>query len=172
MITRPRPLPVHARAVTIFGLLTVLPALSCAGAARSTRPSSIVDSSRLAQRRSVSSAAGKRAGGRAVSYYQTGTATYYGKKFHGRRTASGERYDRRKFTAAHKTLPFGTMVRVTSMSNGKTVTVRVNDRGPLKGGRIIDLSFAAAKALDMISAGVVSVGIEIVGKSGRPRRKR
>ncbi len=97
-----------------------------------------------------------------ASYYQTGKATYYGNKFHGRKTASGERYDRRKLTAAHTALPFGTMVRVTNLDNGKKVTVRINDRGPLKNGRIIDLSRAAAEAIDMISAGVVRVGIEIV----------
>ncbi|MBN1576619.1 MAG: septal ring lytic transglycosylase RlpA family protein [Chitinispirillaceae bacterium] len=167
MITRPTSLPGKARTVTIICFLTALPLLSCAEAPRYTRSPPAVDTGgRLTGARNI------HADGRRGSYYQTGRATYYGNKFHGRKTASGERYDRNKFTAAHKTLPFGTMVRVTCMSNGKTVTVRVNDRGPLKGGRIIDLSFAAAKAIGMISAGVVPVGIEIVGKPGHSRHKR
>ncbi len=95
-------------------------------------------------------------------FRQTGKATYYADKFHGRRTASGERYDKNRLTAAHRSLPFGTTVRVTNLLNGKTVIVRINDRGPLKGGRIIDLSRAAAIAVGMISQGVVPAGIEIV----------
>ena len=96
------------------------------------------------------------------TFYQTGKATYYGNKFHGRKTASGERYDRNEFTAAHRTLPFGTRVKVTRLSNGKTVSVRINDRGPLKRGRIIDLSRAAAEQIGMVAEGVVDVGIEII----------
>lgn len=98
------------------------------------------------------------------NFYQTGEASYYANKFHGRKTASGQRYDRSKFTAAHRTLPFGTMVRVTNQKNNLTVTVRVNDRGPQKRSRIIDLSAAAAKEIKMISDGIVRVGIEIVGQ--------
>ena len=92
-----------------------------------------------------------------------GEASYYADKFHGRRTASGQRYDRSKLTAAHRTLPFGTMVRVTNLKNKLSVTVRINDRGPQKRSRIIDISDgAAAKEIDMISDGIVNVGIEIV----------
>ncbi len=91
-----------------------------------------------------------------------GKASWYGKKFHGRKTASGERYNMNKMTAAHKTLPFGTKVRVTTMDNGKSVVVRINDRGPFVAGRIIDLSRAAAKKIDMISAGVAFVKVEII----------
>lgn len=93
-----------------------------------------------------------------------GKATYYGDAFHGRRTASGETFDMNALTAAHRSLAFGTKVRVTNLSNGKSVTVRINDRMPQssKSERIIDLSLEAAKALDMIRAGVVSVSIEIL----------
>jgi len=76
-----------------------------------------------------------------------GIASYYGKEFHGRKTASGETYDMHKLTAAHRTLPFGTRVRVTNVLNGKTIVVRINDRGPFKRDRIIDLSFEAARRL-------------------------
>jgi len=97
------------------------------------------------------------------SYYQRGRASFYARKFHGRKTASGERYNQNDFTAAHRTLPFGTKVRVTNFNNGKSVVVRINDRGPWGGKkRIIDLSRVAAEAIDMISSGTVSVGIEVL----------
>ncbi len=91
---------------------------------------------------------------------ETGEASYYADKFVGRSTASGETYQHTKFTAAHRTLPFGTIVKVTNLNNGKTVTVRINDRGPFARGRIIDLSKAAAKQIDMVNAGVAKVRIE------------
>ena len=91
-----------------------------------------------------------------------GMASYYGREFNHRKTASGERFDMNKLTAAHRELPFGTMVKVTNLSNGKSVVVRINDRGPFKRDRIIDLSFAAGKAIGMMSAGSVRVRIEIV----------
>lgn len=86
-----------------------------------------------------------------------GLASWYGERFHGRRTASGEPFDMRDLTAAHKTLPFGTRVRVRNVSNGREVVVRINDRGPFSPKRVIDLSHAAASALGMLSSGVVSV---------------
>src|SRR5690554_5765255 len=82
----------------------------------------------------------------------TGRASWYGERFHGRKTASGETYDMHALTAAHKTLPFGTMVRVTDIESRKSVVVRITDRGPFAKGRVIDLSFAAAGELDMIRA--------------------
>jgi rare lipoprotein A len=91
-----------------------------------------------------------------------GMASYYGREFNHRKTASGERFDMNKFTAAHRELPFGTMVKVTNMTNGKSVVVRINDRGPFARGRIIDLSFAAGKAMGMMGTGTVRVRIEIV----------
>ncbi len=93
---------------------------------------------------------------------QEGEASYYAHKYHGRTTANGEIYDETKMTAAHKTLPFGTRVRVTNLANGKKVVVRINDRGPFIKGRIIDLSYKAAGDLDYISRGVVKVRVEIL----------
>lgn len=90
---------------------------------------------------------------------EKGKASFYADKFDGRKTASGEIFRQNKLTAAHRTLPFGTMVTVKNPANGKTVTVRVNDRGPFVSGRIIDLSRAAAKAIDIIKQGVASVEI-------------
>jgi rare lipoprotein A (peptidoglycan hydrolase) len=94
---------------------------------------------------------------------QRGMATFYGSEQQGTTTASGERFDRHKLTAAHRTLPLGTRVRVTNTRNGRSVEVRINDRGPYGNrGRIIDLSEAAARRLDMIDAGVVPVTVEVV----------
>ena len=89
-------------------------------------------------------------------------ASWYGGSLHGGPTASGERFDKNAMTAAHRTLPMNTRVRVTSKRNGRTVEVRINDRGPYGKGRIIDLSEAAAKRLDMIDAGVVPVRVEVI----------
>ncbi|HDP94235.1 MAG TPA: septal ring lytic transglycosylase RlpA family protein [Candidatus Aminicenantes bacterium] len=91
-----------------------------------------------------------------------GTASWYGEKFHGRRTANGEIYDMHLLTAAHKTLPFHTLVRVTRLDSGRTVMVRINDRGPFVAGRIVDLSFAAARRLGMTEDGTAVVRLEAV----------
>lgn len=91
-----------------------------------------------------------------------GEASYYAEKFHGRTTANGEIFDMYKLTAAHRSLPFNSIIEVTNQLNGRSVIVRVNDRGPFKKGRILDLSYAAAKSLDMISTGVASVEIKIL----------
>ncbi|MDG5813921.1 septal ring lytic transglycosylase RlpA family protein [Chitinispirillales bacterium ANBcel5] len=96
------------------------------------------------------------------SSHQNGKASFYGRKFHGRQTANGEIYNMHDMTAAHKELPFNTMVKVTNLENNRTVTVRINDRGPFVRGRIIDLSYGAAKKIDMIDDGVVPVKIEIL----------
>src|SRR5206468_3788707 len=93
---------------------------------------------------------------------QTGIASWYGPGFHGKRTANGEVYDQYELTAAHQTLPLGTRVMVTSLSNGRAVEVRVNDRGPFVGGRVIDLSYAAASVIGMIGPGVMPVRVEIL----------
>ncbi|MBV7266765.1 septal ring lytic transglycosylase RlpA family protein [Erythrobacter sp. WH131] len=91
-----------------------------------------------------------------------GVASFYGRRFHGRRTANGERFDMNAMTAAHKTLPFGTKVRVTNPSNGRSVIVRINDRGPFTRGRTIDLSRAAAREIGMIARGHARVELDIV----------
>ncbi len=97
---------------------------------------------------------------------QTGIASWYGPGFHGRRTANGEIYDQFALTAAHQTLPHGTLLRVTNLTNQRAVQVRVNDRGPFVDDRIIDLSYTAARQLDMIGPGVVPVRIDVLGGSG------
>lgn len=96
---------------------------------------------------------------------QEGMASYYGKSFAGRPTASGERFDPRALTAAHRDLPFGTRLRVTNLENGRSVTVRVNDRGPYAAGRIVDLSWQAARKLGMVDSGVARVRLEILRTS-------
>jgi rare lipoprotein A len=100
---------------------------------------------------------------------QRGLATFYGVEQQGGPTASGERFDRNQLTAAHRTLPLGTRVRVTNTRNGRSVEVRINDRGPYGQGRIIDLSEAAARRLDMIAAGVVPVIVEVLPAERGPR---
>jgi rare lipoprotein A len=94
--------------------------------------------------------------------YEQGKASWYGAPFHGRQASNGETYDMYKFTAAHRTLPFNTIVRVTNTTNGKSTTVRITDRGPFVDNRIIDLSYAAAKQIESIGPGVVPVQLEIL----------
>ena len=94
--------------------------------------------------------------------YQIGYTSYYAHKFHGRPTASGEIFDMNGISAAHRELPLGTIIRVTHLGNGKSIIVKVNDRGPFIKGRILDLSLGAAKKLDMVNEGVAKVKIEIV----------
>jgi len=94
---------------------------------------------------------------------QTGVASFYASFFHGRKTANGERYDEGALTAAHRSLPFGTRVRVTNLDNMKSFLLRINDRGPFVGNRIIDVSRAGAKALGFVSKGLARVKVEVVG---------
>ena len=93
---------------------------------------------------------------------EVGVASYYAHRFHGHRTASGERYDEHAFTAAHRSIPFGARVRVTRLSNGRSVVVRINDRGPFRHHRIIDLSRRAARELGIVGAGSARVRLELV----------
>lgn len=102
---------------------------------------------------------------------ETGLAAVYSDRLHGRKTANGEVYDRGRLTAAHKTLPFGTMVKVVNTKNQKTVTVRINDRGPIQAGRILDLSPAAAKAIGVGSKGMAEVTAEAVGEAPKQGKK-
>lgn len=102
----------------------------------------------------------------ATGYRERGVASWYGEKFHGRNTSNGERYDMYALTAAHKTLPLPTWVRVTNLRNGASIVVRVNDRGPFVKNRLIDLSFSAASALDMVGAGTTLV--EVQALPGQP----
>ena len=97
---------------------------------------------------------------------QTGFASWYGDRHNGRQTANGEIHDSRSLTAAHRGLPFGTMVKVTNLKSGSEVMVRINDRGPYVFGRVIDLSEGAARRLGMLTDGVAPVSIEVVGHGG------
>lgn len=101
----------------------------------------------------------------AVGFTETGEASWYGPSFHGKKTSSGEIYNQYAYTAAHKTLPFGTKLRVTNLGNGLSTTVVVNDRGPFKDGRIIDLSNSAAKDISMIGTGTARVRITAIGST-------
>jgi rare lipoprotein A len=106
---------------------------------------------------------------------QVGTASWYGPKLHGGRTASGERFDQNELTAAHRSLPLGTRARVTNLENGRSVVVRINDRGPSARGRMLDVSYAAARALGMLRRGTTRVRLEVLdgralaAESGRAR---
>lgn len=93
---------------------------------------------------------------------QEGLASYYSTEFHGRKTSSGEIFDKNALTAAHRTFPFGTILLVTNLKNSKQVKVKVNDRGPVKPERIIDLSYGAAKEIDLVRDGLVRVRVEVV----------
>jgi rare lipoprotein A len=97
-----------------------------------------------------------------AGYTEEGNASWYGAPFHGRRASNGEVYDMYKLTAAHRTLPFETIVRVTSVNNGKSTVVRITDRGPFVDNRIIDLSLAAAREIESVGPGVVPVRVEVL----------
>jgi rare lipoprotein A len=97
-----------------------------------------------------------------VGHTETGVASWYGNPYHGRQAANGETYDMEKMTAAHRTMPFNTWVRVHDLENGKTTEVRITDRGPFVGDRIIDLSRAAARELEMIGPGTARVRLEVI----------
>lgn len=101
---------------------------------------------------------------------ERGIASWYGDPYHGRRTASGEVYDMHAFTAAHKSLPFGSVVEVRRRDSGAEVVVRINDRGPFIAGRIIDLSYAAAKRIGLEVDGIAEVAIRVVGREDPPPR--
>jgi rare lipoprotein A len=129
----------------------LLAAFVCSGAAHAQAPAP-------ADTALPAAAAASTAGGAVES----GKLAWYGRKFEGRRTASGQRYDADAMTMAHRTLPFGTMVKVTNPANGKSVVLRVNDRGPTQGDRVGDVSLAAARKLGMTRAGVIDAQLEVV----------
>lgn len=104
--------------------------------------------------------ADRRTDRRAPAGAEVGVASFYAHRFHGRRTASGERYDMNAFTCAHPSAPFGTRLRVTDLESGRAVVVTVNDRGPFARGRVVDLSLAAARALGMVERGLARVRVE------------
>lgn len=118
------------------------------------REAPVVD---LPPTKATAPAASKRESLRRGRPFESGIASFYGKRWNGRKTANGEIFDSEKYTAAHKTLPFGTFVRVVRKDNGRSVVVRINDRGPFKPGRIIDLSTAGARRLGMLEEGLTEV---------------
>lgn len=107
-----------------------------------------------------------------IGYTETGVASWYGPGFHGKKTSSGEIYDMHCLTAAHKTLPLNSTVKVTNLKTCREVTVRVNDRGPFVDDRVIDLSLAAAKKIDLVSDGTAPVRVTVVGEPGTVLAKR
>jgi len=106
----------------------------------------------------------------AAAATETGKLAWYGKKFAGRKTASGEAFNPEALTMAHKTLPFGTLVKVTNPKNGKSVTLRVNDRGPTQADRVGDVSYAAARRLGMLKSGVIDAEMTVVGMAKGKKR--
>ena len=106
---------------------------------------------------------------RIEGYSQIGVASWYGVDEDGGKTASGEHFSKNSYTAAHQTLPIGTMVRVVNLENGRDVIVKINDRGPFKKGRVMDLSYAAAKSIEMLGKGTAKVRVEVISVPGRKR---
>ncbi len=102
-----------------------------------------------------------------IGYVERGMASWYGPGFHGNKTANGERYDMHQMTAAHRTLPLGSIAVVRSISTGRHVTVRINDRGPFAKGRVLDLSLAGAQAIGMVGNGTDQIELKVVGYQGR-----
>lgn len=156
-------------AIAATAVCLAMAASGCAGrrpiAASTPPPSRPVEAPPdVAERakRSTDTANGARGETAPVAYLEEGNASWYGEPFHGRRASNGEIYDMNKLTAAHRTMAFGTMVKVTNLTNGKSTTVRITDRGPFVENRIIDLSRAAAQAIESIGPGVVPVRLEVV----------
>jgi peptidoglycan lytic transglycosylase len=142
--------PIHAGAAPLLGAM-VIAAIALSGCARKSRAALPAPVSVPAQ----------------TGATETGMASWYGEPYHGRRAASGEVYDMERFTAAHRTLPFNTWVEVTDLDNGKIVNVRITDRGPFVDGRIIDVSLAAARSLDMLGRGTARVRLKIIPAPAR-----
>ena len=141
--------PIHAGAVIVATILAVSVSL-CTGCAKKT--SAHVPSSVKPAR---------------IGETETGIASWYGVPYNGRRSANGEIYDMEKLTAAHRTLPFDTWVEVTNLVNKKHVDVRITDRGPFVNGRVIDLSLAAAREIDLVKSGIVRVRIKVIRNPGK-----
>ena len=153
-------------------LLCMIPAVGCGGSrpVAHRRPPPVPSSGAPSPRTSTPPAKSPRGGSSpgaahpapGTPYTEEGVASWYGIPYHGRRASNGEVYDMYKMTAAHRTLPFDTVLRVTNLKNGKSTEVRINDRGPFVEGRIIDLSLGAARAIDMVGMGIAPVRIELL----------
>ena len=144
--------------LTVLMILTM--SLSSIAATKKTATKKTTSKNTTAKKTTTKKATSKKT--TASKTYQTGIASFYGGKWHGRKTANGEIFNTNSLTAAHKTLPFNTRVKVTNLSNGKSVIVRINNRGPYAKGRIIDLSTAAFTSIESRNKGVTRVKLEIV----------
>ncbi len=174
------------RVTKILLIAAILPALSACAARKDSAPSTPAAPGQMrevipkAEPRSASGnpafyeVRGKRyyVLNDAIGYRERGVASWYGKKFHGRLTATGERYDMYAASAAHKTLPLPAYARVTNLENGRNIIVRINDRGPFVANRLIDLSYGAAVELDMIRNGTSFVEVEVVTPRSSGRKQR
>lgn len=146
-----------------------------AQAAATTQPDVVVQTEPLHKTANLSyKVAGKRyqPTKKIESFSQTGKASWYGPGFHGKKTSSGERFDMNTLSAAHRTLPIPSYARVTNLSNGKSVVVRINDRGPFHGNRVMDLSKAAAKELGFIHTGTANVKVEQILPNGKGQKQQ
>jgi len=141
------------------GLALVL-SIASLGAGAASRPSSL-EAAKVTKPPVVFTTGNRTKRAKSAQPYQVGTASWYGEYFQGKQTASGEPYDMRDFTAAHPTLPLGTFVKVTNLRNGRAVVVRINDRGPVVDGRIIDVSYNAARALGFEQRGLQKVRVDL-----------
>ena len=144
--------------LTVLMILTM--SLSSIAATKKTATKKTTSKNTTAKKTTTKKATSKKT--TASKTYQTGIASFYGGKWHGRKTANGEIFNTNSLTAAHKTLPFNTRVKVTNLSNGKSVIVRINNRGPYIKGRIIDLSTAAFTSIESRNKGITRVKLEIV----------
>jgi rare lipoprotein A len=156
-------MPSHSRTL-LAALVLMVGATGCAAARNTVAMRHVVADSRADSRVDPSADArdDSSADSRDDSRAETGIASYYGRKFHGRRTASGELFDMDSLTAAHRTLAFGTRVRVTNLENQRDVILVITDRGPFRRGRIVDVSRRAARELGFLSAGTAPVRLEIL----------
>jgi rare lipoprotein A len=158
------------RTAILFGVCCIAALSACSSSVRfaSTSPNGAESRSVTVAKPSRTPAPERASGEHNSSELKTtdhsfsGMASYYGNEFQGRKTASGERYDRSEFSAAHRSLPFGTMLKIRNKANDRTVIVRVNDRGPFKETRILDLSLAAAQELDLVKSGTANIEATVV----------
>ena len=150
----------HARAAALLALAVAIISTGCAHRTQTSQPPVPYPPS---QAPSSAPPAIERQPAIPGQYVEEGVASWYGDPFNGRRAANGEIYDMHQFTAAHRTLPFGAIVRVTNLRNGKQTQVRITDRGPFVANRVIDLSLSAAQAIDMVGPGTAPVRLEILG---------
>jgi rare lipoprotein A len=150
--------------VALAGMVLTLPTKTVQANALLSAPSATAPSASAANNPTPALSEPEKAEGNKESVKLRGIASWYGSAFHGRLTASGERFNMYAMTACHKTLPFGTRVRVTDTENHRSVIVRITDRGDLKPGRVIDLSYGAARKLHMVQEGLAQVKIEVLSR--------